>query len=169
MINALVKVCFLYFFEVMGVTKSDTDSMTILFKLLEKKSSQQDSKDLTKADEKKLDINFDNMIFCSVKKQAQNHLRIFKRFIKLLVNNCVDALPDSEGFLEQLTLQVCDFSKCKLKLLRVTFGHISCLLFKGIIAHKTTLVDLKQQFTLLKLSDQISTVQRALQEVTKVT
>lgn len=58
--TSFLKTLFLFFFELMGVDKSDTETLKVLFgRLLEKKSNVGGEKDLTKVQQESLKIDFD--------------------------------------------------------------------------------------------------------------
>ena len=121
----MLRTCFLYFFELLGVKKEDKATLTILFDLMSKKQSNTGKeKELEKEQQDKMSIDFDNIVFTSTSKQAATHLRTFKRFVKILVTNLVDSYPEEGDFISMLIAEIRSFAKMKMRLFRFAFTYI---------------------------------------------
>jgi len=92
--QTLLRTCFLYFFELMGITEDDGQSLDILFAHLAAKSGNVGKpKELTKSQMDKIHSNVDKIVFMTKSKTNLTHIRQFKRFCKVLATNLVDVFP----------------------------------------------------------------------------
>ena len=92
----------------MGFQDQENDaSLDILFELVmnnKPKKSTVKNKDMTKAQTDSLTFDVHNIVFMVSKtnKDAQKHIRGFKRFLKILTTNLVDVFPDKKEHLSSL-------------------------------------------------------------------
>lgn len=113
---------FLYFFEAMGVSKDDSQSLKVLFgRLLERKSNVGGEKDLTKAEQDSLKIDFEQNIYTTSSKQAGQKVKTMKRVTKIVVAALVDLYPAKKELLPALIQEIKSFSKSKMRALRFAF------------------------------------------------
>lgn len=130
-----LKTIFLYFFEVMGVSKDDGQTLKVLFeRLLERKSNVGNEKDFTKVEQDQLKINMDACIFISTTKSAGAQLRQFKRVVKLLVSSLIDLYPAKKELLAPLVTEIRNFSRVKMRVVRFVFTQIGLQIFKQLLA-----------------------------------
>lgn len=73
----MLKTCFLYFYELVGIKESDTDSIEILMAHLTAKTSTIKEKEIPKTKLDKISFNLDAFTFTSTKggKLSSAHLR----------------------------------------------------------------------------------------------
>lgn len=81
-------------------------------------------KDLTKAQQEQLKIDFDTCVFISTSKVSQQKLKTLKRFIKILCSSLVDLYPAKKELLPALVTEVKNFSKSKMRVIRFCFTQI---------------------------------------------
>ena len=100
--------------------QEDDASLDILFELVNNNKPRKSSvktKDMTKAQMDALALAFDtnNIVFMMSKtnKDAQKHIRGFKRFFKILTTNLVDVFPDKKEHLTSLVTAILNYSQCK--------------------------------------------------------
>ena len=76
---------------------------------------------MNKAQTDELTFDLDKIVFSKTNKDAQKHLRAFKRFFKILTTNLVDVFPDKKEHLTSLVTAILNFSMSKSRLLRFGF------------------------------------------------
>lgn len=145
-LQVLLKTCFLYFFQLLGISEDDKVSLNALFAQLEGKKQGE----MTKDQISKLD--FDATCFAfngpNIKTKAcQNHLRAFKRFAKVLVNNLVDVFPSKQSSMTRLLAEIIKFSGSKVRLFRHGFTQVGLEIFHGLLTEVCKLETLKGYFS----------------------
>lgn len=145
----LLRTCFLYFFQLVGVEADDAKSLEILFGYLcAKNSNVGKQKELTKAQSSQIKVNIDKIAFMAKNgKSCQAHARNFKRFCKVLMTNLVDVFPAKKQHVLGLVREILNFSRCKLRLLRFGFTHIGLTIFSHTLSQVTQLQSLRSHFT----------------------
>lgn len=130
-VQTLLRTCFLYFFQLVGIDADDTKSLEILFGYLSAKNSNVGKqKELTKAQLSQINFNLDKIAFMTKSsKNCQAHVRTFKRFCKVLTTNLVDVFPAKKQHMLGLVREILNFSRCKMRLLRFGFTHIGLCIF----------------------------------------
>ena len=97
--------------------KENEESLNILFELVMNtpKKFVGKNKDLTKAQTDALTFDLDKIAFMNSKtnKDAQKHLRAFKRFFKILTTNLVDVFPDKKEHLTSLVIAILNLTLSK--------------------------------------------------------
>ena len=163
----LLKVCFLYFFQLMGVSSDDQNTLEILTRfLLAKNSNVGKQKELTKAQISEVKIASDKLVFCSRGKTEQAHVRTFKRFCKVLTTNLIDMYPKNKTVLPALLKEILNLSKSKLRLFRYSFTYIGMQFFKPVLDQAHVLQQLKSQFQKVSnAADRVETIDKALDYV----
>jgi hypothetical protein len=89
--TSFLKTIFLYFFELMGVDRSDETTIGLLFEhILKAHSNVGHPKEMKASTQEQLKINYEEVVFMSGAKNNVQNLRTFKRCIKLIVTGLVD-------------------------------------------------------------------------------
>lgn len=129
--QTLLRTCFLYFFQLVGIEETDAKSLEILFGFLSAKNSNVGKqKELTKAQIGQISFNQDKIAFMGKNNRTQQaHVRTFKRFCKMLTTNLVDVFPAKKQHMLGLVREILNFSRCKVRLLRYGFTHIGLSIF----------------------------------------
>ena len=89
--TTFLKTLFLYFFELMGVDRTDEASLGLLFEhILRAHSNVGHPKELKTDTLEQLKINYEEVVFMSCAKNNVQNLSTFKRCIKLIITGLVD-------------------------------------------------------------------------------
>lgn len=128
-----MKTCFLYFFQLVGIKYDDTESLEILFAYLVTKKSKGGQKEMSKSELGKISFDLDKIAFLSKSKSSQAHVRIFKRFCKVLITNLVDVFPAKKKHMYALAREILNFSRCKMRLFRSGFTQIGLCIFSQLL------------------------------------
>lgn len=164
----VMRVIFLYFFQMAGVSKDDHATFSVLFEFLERKNANANKpKEMTKAQQDSLKFDVDQAAIFGQGKLAMAHLRHFRKFCKLLVANLVDLYPAKKELLVDIAREVCIMSRLRIRLVRYAFTSIGMQLLKNLLAQKHSLDLLSNQFKTQPsaISSQIETLDHALDYV----
>ena len=97
--------------------QENEESLNVLFELVMNtpKKFVGKNKDMTKAQTDALTFDLNNIVFMTSRtnKDAQKHLRAFKRFFKILTTNLVDVFPDKKEHLTCLVTAILNLSLSK--------------------------------------------------------
>ena len=132
--NEVIRVVFLYFFQMCGIAKDDEKTLSTLFDFVQKTNSNAGKpKEMTVAQQDSLKFNVDQAMIFGQGKQAQIHLRHFKKFCKLFVANLVDIYPARSELLVEITREVCNLARFRIRLVRYAFTLIGMQIMKNLL------------------------------------
>jgi len=129
--STVLKIVFLYFFELLGI--SDEDVLSDLVEASVKTKSVSEWDKLLKDSKIEEIINWDKAQLLPFDKEGLTHKRFFKRFCKIFVNNHVDGFPARQGLQESIFTRVCALSQSKVRLVRFGFTYVALGFMKQLL------------------------------------
>ena len=157
--KTILKTIFLYFLELMGVSK-DEDLQLLVDKTLAWTKEQEVDKFFEERKPEEL-INFDTVQLFSTEKEGANHKKFFKRFCKIIVTDLVDMFPKRNRLIPAIVDKVCIIAQSKVRLVRFGFTFIAFGLMK-VLLHQFSVLSavigrLRSQPTLCSADDSMIT------------
>lgn len=139
--ESVTRTLFLYFFELMGLEKSD--SLLYMCSFIANNSSEKKIQEMI--DQEELDISFDKMVFFNQDKKSVVQKKLLKKFCKIFVADVVDGLPQKENYLTSIVEKVCILQKNSKRLVRFAFTYIGLYLYKFILSQTHELKEVEVQ------------------------
>jgi len=157
--TTILKTIFLYFLELMGVSK-DEDLQLLVEKTLVWTKEQEVDKFFKERKPEEL-INFDTLQLCPTEKEGGNHKKFFKRFCKIIITDLVDMFPKRNRLIPAIVDKVCIIAQSKVRLVRFGFTYIAFGLMK-VLLHQFSVLSgvigrLRSQPTLCSAEDSMIT------------
>ena len=131
-VACVLRTCFIYFFELLGIRETEKASLDILMAhLAAKNSNTGKEKEIPVSKLNKITgcFEIERNIFMAKSKQASSHLRQFKRFCSVLATNLIDVYPAKKQYTQALVREILNFSHCINRLFRHGFTNIGLFFF----------------------------------------
>ena len=153
--KTILKTVFLYFHELMGVSK-DEDLQLLVEKSLVWTKEQEVDKFFKERKPEEL-FNFDTLQLCPTDKEGGSHKKFFKRFCKIIITDLVDMFPKRNRLIPAIVDKVCIIAQSKVRLVRFGFTYIAFGLMK-VLLHQFSVLSgvigrLRSQPTLCSAED----------------